>query len=58
MKFRRLCSGRLSVDAIDTALATWWSIENHTAKELMDCLVVPQAPAAGVQPPVSHEARI
>jgi 2-methylcitrate dehydratase len=58
MKFRRLCSGRLPVDAIDTALGTWWSVEKHTAKELMDCLVVPQPPAAGVQPPVSHEARI
>jgi 2-methylcitrate dehydratase PrpD len=41
-KFRRLCSGRLPADAIETALATWWSIEQHTARELMDCLVVPQ----------------
>ncbi len=41
-KFRRLCSGRLPADAIDTALATWWSTEEHTAQDLMDCLVVPE----------------
>jgi 2-methylcitrate dehydratase len=41
-KFRRLCTGRLSAEAIDAALAMWWSIEKHTARDLMDCLIVPQ----------------
>jgi 2-methylcitrate dehydratase PrpD len=41
MKFRRLCTGTLSPEAIDAALATWWSIEKHTAQSLLDCLVLP-----------------
>jgi 2-methylcitrate dehydratase len=41
MKFRRLCTGTLSPEAIDTALAMWWSIEKHTAQSLLDCLVLP-----------------